>query len=363
MTRILISGYYGFGNIGDEAILLSLVGSFRGSAPDLDLVVLSGDPGKTERDCGARCIPRSDYAAILREISDCDLFFSGGGGLFQDVTGIRSLAYYLGLVQLAEFLGKKVVIGAQGIGPVETLPGREMTRFVVSQADLVIVRDEASSDLLQEIGIRRKDIAVTADPALLLSPSGKERLKEILDTEGIPCDGRPLVALSFRKWQGMDTVLPSVVEALDEFLSRTGALGILIPFQESLDKGILRQISEKLPGRSLLVSGTYTPSELAALISAMDLVVAMRLHACIFAAAFGSVPIGIAYDPKVRHFLERVGAPVISLSDVFSGKLGSLLDQAWERQRDLRDAVSARTGDLKEKAHETIKMTLQLLGF
>ena len=47
MYNILISGYYGFDNIGDESILRTLVTSLRERIPDCSLTVLSHDPAAT----------------------------------------------------------------------------------------------------------------------------------------------------------------------------------------------------------------------------------------------------------------------------------------------------------------------------
>ena len=44
MVNILISGYYGFDNIGDESILRTLVSSLREHIPDCSLTVLSHNP-------------------------------------------------------------------------------------------------------------------------------------------------------------------------------------------------------------------------------------------------------------------------------------------------------------------------------
>ena len=49
MVTILIAGYHGFGNCGDEAILRAMVTSFRRMADDIDIVALSNDPDFTKK--------------------------------------------------------------------------------------------------------------------------------------------------------------------------------------------------------------------------------------------------------------------------------------------------------------------------
>jgi len=125
MKKIIISGYYGFGNTGDEAILTGILKNLREEScclgEDFDFTVLSADPSSTSRDYGVRAVNRTGLKDILKSLWGCDLFISGGGGLLQDVTGRQfSIFYYLGLALLARLCGKKVSIYAQGMAPGET---------------------------------------------------------------------------------------------------------------------------------------------------------------------------------------------------------------------------------------------------
>ena len=93
MKKILISGFYGFGNGGDEAVLSGIIKAL-GAASLKDITVLSSDPGYTESLHKVKAAPRSS-AKTLKAIRDCDIFISGGGSLFQNATSNRSLYYYL----------------------------------------------------------------------------------------------------------------------------------------------------------------------------------------------------------------------------------------------------------------------------
>ena len=119
MYNILISGYYGFDNIGDESILRTLVTSLRERIPDCSLTVLSHDPAATREKYGVEAVERMSPLAIARAVRRCDMLISGGGSLLQDVTSSKSLHYYLAIIRFAQLLGKKVFIYSQGIGPIE----------------------------------------------------------------------------------------------------------------------------------------------------------------------------------------------------------------------------------------------------
>ena len=49
MSNIVISGYYGFGNAGDEAMLAAMIEALSDLDPHLNIIVLSGNPEDTRR--------------------------------------------------------------------------------------------------------------------------------------------------------------------------------------------------------------------------------------------------------------------------------------------------------------------------
>ena len=79
--RVVVSGYHGFGNMGDEAVLAALVQQVREMAPGVQCVALSGNPARTASAYGIEAIPRTSVADIVRELRRADLLVSGGGSL------------------------------------------------------------------------------------------------------------------------------------------------------------------------------------------------------------------------------------------------------------------------------------------
>ena len=144
MVNILISGYYGFDNIGDESILRTLVSSLREHIPDCSLTVLSHNPASTREKYGVEAVERMSPMAILRAVKKCDMLISGGGSLLQDVTSSKSLHYYLSIIRCAQFFRKKVFIYSQGIGPIDRPGNRRAAAKALKKADGIVVRDERS---------------------------------------------------------------------------------------------------------------------------------------------------------------------------------------------------------------------------
>src|SRR3990170_5521393 len=193
---ILISGFYGFGNIGDEAVLAGMVQSLRARLGSVPLIVLSADPGATAAAYAVEAGDRTDLPAILSAMRRSRLFLSGGGSLLQDVTSARSAVYYLGLLRLAQIMGLRTMVYAAGLGPLRRPVIRSLVRRVLDRTDAVAVRDADSAALVRALGSRRGPI-LTADPAVLLSPAEGARAESLLRTAGADA---PIIGVVVRPW-------------------------------------------------------------------------------------------------------------------------------------------------------------------
>ena len=154
--RLLISGYYGFDNLGDEAILAALVQELRARHPDWTLVGFSDKPAGTEALYGVETAARDSLLQMWEEMGRADLLFSGGGGLLQNVTSQLSLGYYLSLFELARFRGTPYVLVGQGLGPFLPFPGvARAVRRALDRAEAIVVRDAESVRLAHSLGVTR----------------------------------------------------------------------------------------------------------------------------------------------------------------------------------------------------------------
>jgi len=169
LKNIMISGYYGFGNCGDEAILLALTQELSKHISKEKIIVLSNNPENTEKIYKVKSINRFNLISIISKLKDSSLFISGGGGLIQDVSGKGlSVLYYLGLIFMARLFKIPNIVYGQGIGPIKKNINKILVKMVLKKVDLIIVRDEESKILLKKMGIINKKIIVNADTAFLL---------------------------------------------------------------------------------------------------------------------------------------------------------------------------------------------------
>ena len=142
--KIMVSGYHGYNNTGDEAVLEAFIDFLRSRMPDVEVVVLSADPKLTAETYKVKSVGRFDLLAVFGELRRCDLLVSGGGSLLQDVTGTRSIPYYLGIIAMARMLKVKVSIFAQGIGPVSRSFFKRAIYRTFKRVDSISVRDRGS---------------------------------------------------------------------------------------------------------------------------------------------------------------------------------------------------------------------------
>ena len=179
MSNIVISGYYGFGNAGDEAMLCAIIDAIRKEEADAHITVISGNPTETSKKHNIHAVGTFSAFGILKAISNSDLVISGGGSLLQDATSIRNTYYYLSIMALAKMMGKKVMLYSQGIGPLNRPSTRKAVSFVLRFVDTITVRDSISKSELDSLGI--EDVEVTADAVLAMQPADLNIGKRILD--------------------------------------------------------------------------------------------------------------------------------------------------------------------------------------
>ncbi len=362
MATILFSGYYGFNNIGDEAVLGGLLAGLHAADAGVTPVVLSGDPAATTALHGVAARPRMGLGAVNAALAEADLLVSGGGSLLQDVTSLRSPLYYLGVIALAQRAGVPTAVIAQGMGPLHAPWNRLWARRVLDRVRAVSVRDDASAAFLTDLGVTHPPVEVTADPAFLLEPDDSARLAEWWEAH-IPPD-RPVIGVALRRWTRANPPAryTAIADGLATLAAERGAFLLFLPMQYGADLPLSVQIAGWTPAESRVLDLPLTPRETLAAVGRCNAVVAMRLHTLIFAAARGVPALGIAYDPKVLDFALAADLPLPprweTLTDTdFLAALRGL----WAERAAIATRVAARAQTLTARARRNITIMLDLL--
>ncbi len=348
----VVGGYYGYGNLGDEALRVALADAL-GRAGN-SAVWLTAHPRATNE------VGRMRPLHVYRALRQADGLLLGGGGLLQNRTSNRSLVYYLGLITLGRIARRPVFLLGQGIGPITGRPMRAITRAILARAAYIGCRDEESVHLARALGARA---SLDGDLFFLFPPLPKAPLPQE--------DGKRRIALSLNGLRGDKMMLESVVEALAE-LSVKEALSVgLLPFFPVQDMAFADRLAKRLaerlathePRLSCRIVQADTVEQGMSEIAQADLVISSRLHPLEFALRAGTPMIAIRDDAKVANFVaevERNNGPRIPCVDFPTSSLvnemlasppeTSGLQEAYARMHRQAQAALARVAGLWESA-------------
>lgn len=389
MARIVISGYYGFDNLGDEAVLAGIISALRQEVKEsglpqkekridfyreerelLEIVVLSNQPEVTAARYQVESVYRNDLRAVLREISRCDLLISGGGSLLQDVTSWRTIPYYLSQVFFAQLRGKKTVFYAQGVGPIKGRGGRLFVRLIANRTDLITVRDRNSRDFFIGLGVDPGLIKITSDPVFALKGREWTESEKLLQEKGMKAKvkadirkEKPLIGISVRPW-GDNSYLEKVARTADFISGLTGGEIIIIPMHYRQDQEASRKLAGLLESKARILSDRYDPLEMLKLFAGLDFLLGVRLHSLIFAALQNLPFVALSYDPKVKGFLEMLGVnSLMELDDLDVESLKRVCQAVWENREKFITLLEHKMEDFYQQAIYNARLVLNLLNY
>jgi len=380
-AKVAISGYYGFGNCGDEAVLLSIISCLRQLKPDTRIVVFSNDPSMTRSAYGVAAVNRWDPVKVAYELMTCRLLISGGGSLLQDETSTKSLYYYMGIIRLATFLKKKVMIYSQGIGPLNIEKHRARVARLLNRCHTITVRDAVSASLLGELGVKT-EISTTCDPVMAFGIDDIDGaqiagIEKDIAESGIldSADGnrKPLMLAAIRCWKD-NSHFGAVAEFLDTVI-RSGWDVLLVSAHFPVDAEAIDGLRHLMATQPHSLKKSVTARQFLALTARADMVFSMRLHGLICGFTMGTPVIGISYDPKVDGFMAQAGLqkyclPYDSFDAEAAKRLFEELDaESGRRLHDgpgaephiSRQGSEARRTQLQELAWDAAKKAAQLL--
>ena len=346
--RIVLSGYFGFDNVGDEAILFSIIRALRKLEPTVELTVLSNNPAETAATYGVDSINRWNFGEIRSALKKADGLISGGGSLMQDATSTKTIPYYSGIIKLAQMAKVPVFIYSQGMGPINGKLGKWLVKSVFNKCAGITVRDEASYNLLREIGVRLP-VTVVPDPVVglggkefrsswldewlktqfkadaaqtdliavddSLTPSDAANAGEAVDNldsapEDIPSVTPPAyITVSVRDWPSEVDFKKKVAKSLDMITSRDLHI-VFIPMHGEHDVKASEDVAALMQNSSTIAPGSLSIEEKIAVIGGSKLLIGQRLHSLIFAGIEHIPFIALSYDPKIDAFANIAQQPV-----------------------------------------------------
>jgi polysaccharide pyruvyl transferase WcaK-like protein len=323
---LVFGGWFGSGNVGDDAILIGLRRILHKAVPDSEITAISINPEQTIRICGVRAIPLlsplgplrrgvEPIRAYLKTFRDTDACIVSGGNPVYDYDHLsRSLHF-----SLSSLLGSKLLCFGIGVKPITSPVGLGLIKTLLGRADLISVRDHISKSELLKMRINTC-IRVTGDSSLFMEPaSPRDGLRKLIEV-GVDIS-KPMVAVCARALSAeyrkhyhepiKELEIFSIRKALAGIADHLLKMGFEVvflpmhrdPFDDDLKEisFIIGQIGSSEPK---VMQNELSPEEVLAVLGKMRLVVGLRLHSLIFAARQGVPIVSIDYDPKIRGFME-----------------------------------------------------------
>jgi len=359
---VVLSGYYGFSNSGDEAILEAIISRLKEEKEDIKILVLSKQPKETTEKYGVFSLYRYNFPKVIKYLKSVRVFINGGGSLIQDITSTNSLVYYTFLMNSAKNLGLKVMLYANGIGPITKKINVERSRKALNRCDYITLRDPDSLKELEDMGVTDVPISLSADATLNTKKISDEEVKEIFRKEDIDINGK-YFGLSFRQWKYNDPEFVRKISEIVKYVNKTyGLTPLFIPMQFPNDQTISNEIISMSGVKSYMLKREYGVKELLGIISCTEFVISMRLHTLIYSVSVNVPIIGIIYDPKIKSFMDYVNQnKYIDTKNIEVDKIIEMINDIEVDTDNIKNTLEEEVLKLKKLCYQDPKIAISLL--
>jgi polysaccharide pyruvyl transferase CsaB len=348
--KLGLIGNYGATNVGDEAILASILKKH----PQHEWTVFSANPAETAAHYGMETAPlfpfgvrsalKFGFKRAYRALKKCDAVVLGGGGLFQDDVKMACPLWAYQVLWVRS-LKKPLYIYGAGVGPLKTKVGRSLTKKTFQYATAISVRDESSRALLMDLGIAPEKITLTADPAFLNAPQPHQELNT----------KNPVLLVSVRPWRNV----PKVVQLLSETLKEIPNAKIKFVSMQGIKEGdspVIAKLIKNLGGEAVAPKDFH---ELLSVMKTADFAIGMRYHFGIAAMLTGTPCLLLSYSPKVSSLYQgELTDYSLKVAGLEKEALKKALHQLMSHGPAISHVLLERAKTLHEKALENRSLTL-----
>lgn len=290
MKKVLVSGYIGFNNFGDELIFNILKEHLK--SLNCDISALSASSNYDIKTYNYKNIPE-----IIKAVLRCDILISGGGSLLQNKTSNFSLIYYLSIILLAKLFFKKVIIFAQGIEPIKGKFFEFLTRNILKICNFISVRDKNSFELLKNWKINS---LLLTDPAFSIASKIK------------PSENKKGIILQLRKVGNLnEDYIKDLASIIIKYYKEIDVLAL----QEEYDREICQKFINEFKKVGGYADYIYNKdiNKTIDMINNCEYIISTRLHGLIIASILNCKTFALSYDDKIKTLVEDLNIPYVDL--------------------------------------------------
>ena len=351
LATVVIGGYFGCGNFGDDAILQAFIEYTRTNYPNIRIFALTKNPMRSARCFGVRCFNRKSPFSLASAFLRADAFLCGGGSLLQNVTGKLSLYYYLCMLRMAELCGAMPLLYAAGIGPLTGECAMRATRKVLARSPYISLRDKVSLRFLMGQGLDTARLHLGADVALLLPNPPLFRTYALLKRLDV-VQNQPYLCICLKSGRHAENSRQILIASLRILCREEGLLPIFIPLDRG-DVSVNSAAARKLGGRLFVADEA---SDLTALLAGAQLLVSMRLHGIVLATnvSLPSIGIPVGDDPKIPSFCRIAAQEFLMPKALSAASLVDLAQRILAHRNALRPLIADACRDLQKNAQKDL---------
>lgn len=285
--KAAILGYYGFGNLGDELLLQACIEILGRQGISRDkIIVLSNNPKETSESFHVDSINRWKISEVIHAFRNSNALVLGGGGLFQDITSVKSCVWYWGILRLAKFLGCKIIAIGQSFGPLNSKLSFMLTRNALNSCRVIHVRDEPSYNIA--VKSKCRDIILGSDIVMTLK------------SESHSHDENGYLIINLRPCSNLN----GFVKIIMPHIAHKGIKGA------ALSDDDIEPLSMIMKSEDIVRVKSFNDAKI--LWQGASCAIGMRLHFGVLSRIFG-VPLALMpYDIKVNEFAKQSGVPCIT---------------------------------------------------
>ena len=395
MVKILIIGASHLMSIGVHAMAISTMTALNSSIPDAEFTIYSPYPEVEHKlydryNFNLRVVTNGGSSklkkmfCLLQEYIKTDIIVGIYGDALIDATVSTTVLYSFSIL-LSSLLRKPYVLYPQSMGHFKSKFSRFLVKFAFNRATSITAREEITKNYLQEIGVNKPPIYLTADMAFILQPAPYERVEEIILKEGITKDDGVLIGMNISQLINYRSKNSNVecdyielmAEVADYLITNLNATIIFIPHsicqKEIMD--IERNIEDdviavneafakvKNKHKVAAITSNYTSEELKGIIGQCDLFIGARMHANIAATSMCVPTIAIAYSIKAPGIMNMVGLEkyVCDFRTVTFAELISKIEDMLSNREKIVEKMTPKIEDLKESVWLNVKLVKDLL--
>jgi len=356
---VMISGYFGFDNIGEEAVLLSIIENLRAYKQDIKIVVLSNDINKTKVSYNVDAVDRNKYFEIIKTMFRTKMYISAGGHFIKDNV-LVSMLYYLSAIWIAKKIGLKVVLYSNGAGPLTEKISTKLTEKVLNNVDIITIREEMSWNLLRQLKITKPQILLTADSALTLKCFNETDVDDFLRNQGVDLS-LPILGFSITGCRDWSNKFIEYIFLIANFMRDKYQMNIIFLPTESGGAAFCEKILNRMDGEGYIIKGN-TISQTIGIIKKVDMLISNRYHPLVFSAGVGTPAIGIAWERRIESVVDYYNLVSAGyIKNLEFKDFRCIVERTWENRMNIRTQRMDNISNIKEKSYQNAKVTIDIL--